>query len=198
MPRASARQKQKGGIMTTPKNVAATVKSLRRCAEAHQTAVKFLVNRKRQKKGTEEARVQLAIANSNLEEAKLDVEAILRQAERSSMQTKSLKEAIEFAANSLSAVSDAPAGSNANVPPNPNPKSKIAVSPDLSTVAEGEEEEDAAASNPVPAELEKRPRFPLSNTNPPEPRSQTEIQMRTRWRAKAKMKTSSRRRHIRE
>ena len=175
MPRASARQKQKGGIMTTPKNVAATVKSLRRCAEAHQTAVKFLVNRKRQKKGTEEARVQLAVANSNLEEAKLDAEAILRQAERSGMQTKSLKEAIEFAANSLSAVSDAPAGSNTNVPPNPNPKSKVAVSPDLSTVAEGEEEEDATVFRRrvcgIPAELEKRPRVPLINSNPPETRS---------------------------
>ena len=147
MPRAS-KQKTKGGVQTSPKNVAATVRSLRRCAELQQAAVKQLLNRRRQKKNAEQSRVQLATAHAKLEEEKLDAEAILRQAESSGMQTRSLKEAIEFASEALSVVQDTPTDNN---PPNPKPGSRSLVEPDLSTVVEGEEEE-ATMSNPIPVE----------------------------------------------
>ena len=145
MPRAS-KQKAKGGVHTSPKNVSATVRSLQRSAKAHQAAVKQLLSKRRQKKNAEEARVQVAIATSKLEEEKLDAEAILRQAVRSGMKTSSLKEAIEFASEALSAVSDAPKQNN---PPNPETRSTISEQPDLSTVVEGEEEEDTTELDPV-------------------------------------------------
>ena len=147
MPRAS-RPKAKGGVQTSPKNVAATVKSLRRSTEAFQAAHKQLLNKRRQKKGTEEARVQLAIASSNLEEEKLDAEAILRQAGRSGLKTESLRGAINSASEALAAVFDEPGREN---PPNPIPSSRIVDEPDPPTVVEGEEDEETTESNPVPA-----------------------------------------------
>ena len=156
MPHAS-RSKPKGGVQTTPKNVAATVKLLRRSAEAQQAALRHLLGKRRQKKNAEEARIQLAVAYSKLEEDKLDAEAILRQAERSGMQTRSLKEAIEFASECLSSVPDAPRQGN---PPNPEPDSRISDEPDPPITVEDREVEDSTELNsapvPVPVTGESR------------------------------------------
>ena len=145
-PKGDAQMTPKGGIQTSPKNVAATVQSLKRGVEIHQAAYKHLVKLRKQKKGTEEARVGLAIANSKLEEERLDAEAILRRAERSGMQTAALKEAIELASDALSKVMEAPKEVN---PPNPKPSQKASDVPNLETVVEEGEEEEATVSTPI-------------------------------------------------
>ena len=143
MPRVS-RQKVKGGVQTSPKNVAATVTSLRRGVEAHRAAHKQFLKRKKDKKSTSEAKVQLAIADTKLHEEKLDAEAVLRQAERSGMQTKALKDAIQSTADALSVFIEEPVQSdNAPIPPNPKSNPRASDRPNLATVDEGKEEEES-------------------------------------------------------
>ena len=91
----------------------------------------------------------MAIADSKLHEEKLDAEAVLRQAERSGMRTKSLQDAIEFAANALSAIVEEPTKSLKD-PPNPKPNSKVPEEPGQTVTAGGEEEEGLTELNPVP------------------------------------------------
>ena len=154
MPKASAsKPKIKGGspsvIQTTPRGVAAIVRSLRKKAEICQAAVKHA-----RRKPSDKASAELVDASESLAEETLDAETILRHAEKSGLKTQALKDAIEFAHNTLLPEGDDLESSGRNNPPTPNPKpkktSRRVPDPTLDTVAEegeGEEEQEAQGTD---------------------------------------------------
>ena len=116
MPKASSKSKPKGSILTTPRSVAAIVRSLRKRSEILQSAVKHA-----RRKPSDRADQEVESAFNILQDEKLDADTILRHAEKSGLRTQALKDAIEFAKNAMSLKS------NSDIPPTSKPSTSRAT-----------------------------------------------------------------------